>query len=179
MPFLPQIYKDKALALSDLDATNFELEQKVLVDSMLLLQQEQGRKQRAQGDSSAYSTSNQPRRRDAESSPLSSVAVGDVPVPADASLVPTVASAAATSTLDSIPTAASVATAAASVSAVTTTELRDSPLLDSAEYPETVQELVMNGFELSRVVRAYELIGDNFDDMLSFLFSQQQQQQQH
>ena len=174
MPFLPQIYKDKALALSDLDATNFELEQKVLVDSMLLLQQEQGRKQRAQGDSSAYSTSNQPRRRDAASSPLSSVAVGDVPVPADASLVPTVASAAATSTLDSIPTAASVATAAASVSAVTTTELRDSPLLDSAEYPETVQELVMNGFELSRVVRAYELIGDNFDDLFSFLFSQQQ-----
>jgi hypothetical protein len=39
------------------------------------------------------------------------------------------------------------------------------------EYPQTVQELVMNGFELSKVVRAYELIGDSFDDLLSFLMS--------
>jgi hypothetical protein len=29
----------------------------------------------------------------------------------------------------------------------------------------------MNGFELPKVVRAYELIGDNFDDLLSFLCS--------
>jgi hypothetical protein len=39
------------------------------------------------------------------------------------------------------------------------------------EYPPTVQELVMNGFELSKVVRAYELIGDDFDNLLSFLVS--------
>lgn len=39
------------------------------------------------------------------------------------------------------------------------------------EYPRTVQELVMNGFDLPRVVRAFELIGDNFDDLLSFLMS--------
>jgi hypothetical protein len=39
------------------------------------------------------------------------------------------------------------------------------------EYPFVVQELVMNGFELSKVVRAYELVGDNFDDLLSFLMS--------
>ena len=39
------------------------------------------------------------------------------------------------------------------------------------EYPQTVQELVMNGFELNRVVRAYELIGDNFDDLLAFLMT--------
>ena len=39
------------------------------------------------------------------------------------------------------------------------------------EYPQTVQELVMNGFELSKVLRAYELIGDNFDDLLAFLIS--------
>ena len=38
-------------------------------------------------------------------------------------------------------------------------------------YPQTVQELVMNGFELRRVVHAYELVGDNFDDILSFLMS--------
>jgi len=39
------------------------------------------------------------------------------------------------------------------------------------EYPDTVQELVMNGFELQKVIHAYELIGDNFDHLLSFLLS--------
>lgn len=29
----------------------------------------------------------------------------------------------------------------------------------------------MNGFDLSKVLRAYDLIGDNFDDLLSFLLS--------
>jgi hypothetical protein len=37
------------------------------------------------------------------------------------------------------------------------------------EYPATVQELVMNGFSLQNVVRAFELIGDSFDDLLAFL----------
>jgi hypothetical protein len=44
-------------------------------------------------------------------------------------------------------------------------------LSSSDEYPPTVQELVMNGFELGKVIRAYELIGDNFDDLLGFLIS--------
>jgi hypothetical protein len=44
-------------------------------------------------------------------------------------------------------------------------------LTDSDEYPPIVQELVMNGFELGKVIRAYELIGDNFDDLLAFLIS--------
>ena len=39
------------------------------------------------------------------------------------------------------------------------------------EYPPSVQELVMNGFELSKVLHAYDLVGDNFDDLLSFLLS--------
>jgi OTU domain-containing protein 5 len=42
------------------------------------------------------------------------------------------------------------------------------------EYPQTVQELVMNGFELSQVIRAYDLIGDHFDDILNFLLSNKQ-----
>ena len=42
----------------------------------------------------------------------------------------------------------------------------------SDEYPASVQELVMNGFELQKVLRAFDLIGDNFDDLLSFLLSQ-------
>jgi hypothetical protein len=29
----------------------------------------------------------------------------------------------------------------------------------------------MNGFELSQVLRAYELAGDNFDDLLAFLIN--------
>jgi hypothetical protein len=42
---------------------------------------------------------------------------------------------------------------------------------DGDEYPQTVQELVMNGFELQKVLRAYDLIGDNFDDLLAFLMT--------
>jgi hypothetical protein len=41
----------------------------------------------------------------------------------------------------------------------------------SDEYPSSVQELVMNGFPLSKVLHAYDLIGDNFDDLLSFLLA--------
>ena len=64
--------------------------------------------------------------------------------------------------------AASVASVAAVPSPADNEDDRISP---NAQYPQTVQELVMNGFELKRVVRAYELIGDNFDDLLSFLMS--------
>lgn len=39
------------------------------------------------------------------------------------------------------------------------------------DYPQIVQELVMNGFDVKEVVRAYELIGENFDDLLAFLVS--------
>lgn len=39
------------------------------------------------------------------------------------------------------------------------------------QYPQSVQELVMNGFELKKVVHAYELVGDNFDNLLGFLMS--------
>lgn len=46
-------------------------------------------------------------------------------------------------------------------------DLSDSPY----DYPSVVQELVMNGFELGTVVQAYGLIGENFDDLLSFLMS--------
>lgn len=39
------------------------------------------------------------------------------------------------------------------------------------EYPQFVQELVMNGFELSQVLRARDLVGDDFDDLLAYLMS--------
>mmetsp|Transcript_31927 Transcript_31927/g.34312 ORF Transcript_31927/g.34312 Transcript_31927/m.34312 type:complete len:137 (+) Transcript_31927:800-1210(+) len=82
---------------------------------------------------------------------------------------------------ESIPLAASVASippAAASASAAvatTTTARSESPLqggLQSIEeYPSSVQELVMNGFTLSAVGKAFDLVGNNFDDMLSLLLS--------
>ena len=60
-----------------------------------------------------------------------------------------------------IPHAASAASASGGIASTS-----------SDEYPASVQELVMNGFELQKVLRAYDLIGDNFDDLLSFLLSQ-------
>jgi hypothetical protein len=47
----------------------------------------------------------------------------------------------------------------------------NSGALTASEYPDSVTELVMNGFELSQVLRAYELVGDSFDDLLAFLIN--------
>lgn len=54
---------------------------------------------------------------------------------------------------------------------ITTTNHEGRQVQDDEEYPRIVQELVMNGFELSKVLKAYELIGDNFDDLLCYLMS--------
>lgn len=130
------MYQNKALVLSDLDATNFELEQTALEDSMeAYRQQEQGRKQRARRDGISV----------VSEAPQAWPTVSDNP--AAAASLPSAAA----------PAAASVAAAAAAAPT------------SADEYPQTVQELVMNGFELAKVVHAYELIGDNFDDMLAFL----------
>jgi hypothetical protein len=59
---------------------------------------------------------------------------------------------------------ASLAASAVGVASLPTTRPMD-------EYPAIVQELVMNGFELRKVVHAYELIGDDFNDLLAFLMS--------
>lgn len=83
--------------------------------------------------------------------------------------------------------AVAAAAAAAASSTVASSYSRSSPIPHAAsaasasggiassssdEYPASVQELVMNGFELQKVLRAFDLIGDNFDDLLSFLLSQ-------
>ena len=146
-----QLYQKKALGLSDLDATNFEIEQAILQSSLeSYRRQEQGRKQRAsptatrrrrgspvQADPSFVMASRDDDGRESRQSPVS---------PAAASL----------------PAAAAYASSAPS-------HPSPAPLGTVDEYPQTVQELVMNGFELSKVVHAYELIGDNFDDLLAFL----------
>jgi hypothetical protein len=114
MDHVPQ---NKALALSDVDATNFELEQAVLEHSM----QGYARKQSPVGQEEAL----------------------------DARFPPTA----------NVPYASLAA--------------RASPTAHHPpEYPPVVQELVMNGFDRQKVIRAYELIGDSFDDLLAFLMQQ-------
>lgn len=72
------------------------------------------------------------------------------------------AAAASSSAAASLPSASSSAYAAAAGGRAGN---------DADEYPASVQELVMNGFGLQKVLRAYDLVGDNFDDLLSFLLS--------
>jgi len=148
------MYKQKAMTLSDLDETNFEMEQKVLANSLeSYRRQEYGRKQRA---------SPVGRRRHRASPPLPAEppAAASMPSYSSYAAIPPVASAAAAAaaSVASLPEAASVAAPFQSDAA-------------DEEYPQTVQELVMNGFELSKVVHAYSLLGDNFDDLLAFLLS--------
>ena len=40
------------------------------------------------------------------------------------------------------------------------------PVIQPDNIPPVVQELVFNGYELERVMRAYDLVGDNFDAIL-------------
>jgi hypothetical protein len=140
------------MGLSDLDATNFELEQKVLESSMeSYRRQEAGRKQRASPTLG--------RRRRGRHSPAA-VAIQERNLPAFG-----------TSSVAAIPPPPPAAAAAPSVASIASAASAESSPLTADEYPQTVQELVMNGFELGKVVHAYELIGDNFDDLLTFLMS--------
>jgi hypothetical protein len=70
-----------------------------------------------------------------------------------------------------VAAAASVASAASIPSAAKIDDYSLPASVSIEEYPQTVQELVMNGFELKKVVRAYGLVGDNFDGLLAFLIS--------
>ena len=146
-----QMYaQKKAMAYSDLDETNFELEQKVLASSLeSFLRNEHGRKQRA---------SPVGRRRGQRLSPPQTPP--EAPVAANSPLASMYASA---------PPAAAAVASAPSVASVAASGL--SGIAAEEEYPQTIQELVMNGFELSKVIHAYDLIGDNFDDLLAFLLS--------
>ena len=76
---------------------------------------------------------------------------------------------AAASSSPTVPPVASIASAPPL--AAVKNDGMSAPLRSVGEYPPVVQELVMNGFDLAKVVRAVELIGDNFDDLLAFLLS--------
>jgi len=188
-----------ALSLSDMDATYFELEQAALERSLKSYNQnEHGKKQRASSSLSSSSSSSlsSPHTSTSMNNYKTSSSSNNQILPTGDHKAPAVAltSAAAAATMaknnavflpcpsqESIPLAASVASippAAASASAAvatTTTARSESPLqggLQSIEeYPSSVQELVMNGFTLSAVGKAFDLVGNNFDDMLSLLLS--------
>lgn len=154
------MYHQKATALTDVEATNYEIEQKVLANSMeSYFRQEQDRKQKA---SSPVYASSAGRRRRGSPSPAT-----DEPIYSSFASIPSdVSASVSASAVASLPSVASSAehpeSAGGSLPSFLSTD---------EEYPQTVQELVMNGFELEKVIRAYEFIGDHFDDLLSFLLS--------
>jgi hypothetical protein len=153
------MFEQKVLALSDLDETNFALEQKVLSSSLeSYYRHEHGRKQRA---TVLPSTSSSRRRRGSPSPPEGDIA----PLLGSCDGVPPVAG-----TLAVLP---DVSSSLSSMNNINGASAIDADLSNSVaeEYPQVVQELVMNGFELRDVVRAYEYVGDRFDDMLSFLLN--------
>ena len=87
------------------------------------------------------------------------------PIPVAASLASASSAAAA-----AIPPAAASRSSNDDSSNQAYDEAAAAPLM-AEHYPQSVQELVMNGFELKKVVHAYDLVGDNFDNLLSFLMS--------
>lgn len=148
-----KLFERKTMALSDLEATDFDIEQMVLADSLKSYQSAANKKQPGKTSKGA--------KRKGKNDPSSSMLSRDPVAPASSSSF-------ASSTTHA-PSPAVAASAAASV-AMTTTTTSSSPVTEE-EYPPIVQELVMNGFELSRVLHARGLIGDNFDDLLAFLMS--------
>lgn len=164
------MHSHEAMALSDVDATYFELEQAALEHSLEThVQLEHGKKQRA---SSSHEHKSRDHSRSANSLPFSLTDPSSTPLLAVASLphhqasIPEVAAAPGAASLSSAHSVASVAS-------VASPNCEDVPtqVLSVDDYPPVVQELVMNGFELAKVVRAVELIGDDFDDLLPFLMS--------
>lgn len=173
--------KKRALEYSDLEETDFELEQMALLSSL------QESCPKTVVDTSASASKEAVQETEEEGQKMSSGNDG-VNQSSDCTKTSTTCHAAASPT-------GSVAAAATTAAKHNDSEDRDhvqqqqqqvldQGLLDSSptnhkimirqdeeEYPRTVQELVMNGFELSKVLKAYELIGDNFDDLLSYLMN--------
>jgi hypothetical protein len=188
--FCLQMYQHKAMALSDIDATNFELEQAVVESSLQTwLQTEHGRKKRASPVAGARSRRRPQQQPQLQPPPLpssrASLSTTDVSADSPVNLAHSaVGPGVARSAAVAFASVASVASAVAAPAAASAASTRLSGAAAAAassdggsasasadEYPFVVQELVMNGFELSKVVRAYELVGDNFDDLLSILMS--------
>lgn len=65
----------------------------------------------------------------------------------------------------------STAAAYASVPEKDDPETEEETFRSVTRNPPVVDELVLNGFERKKVIRAVELIGENFDDLLPFLMA--------
>jgi hypothetical protein len=170
------MYSNQALALSDMDATYLELEQAALEQSMeSYSKNEHGKKKRAstgrsRSDGRSSPESDSPSTSEKEG-PKGSTSFASRSSNNVASL-PSSAAGNNQTTETSIPpaAAASVASAPSEITSHTAAaQPRSIGTVD--EYPQIVQELVMNGFPLAKVVHAYELIGENFDDLVAFLMS--------
>jgi hypothetical protein len=207
---------NKAMALSDMDATYFELEQAALEQSLQSFPNfEHGKKQKASSSSSEHGKKQKAsisagvrRRKHVRNLPshLSTAAMNTSIHSSSVSLFFTIHFTSLFITFDgfvicltvylfrkavaSLPensssdiyearipppvaAAASVATAASIPEAATRDDGSNYPVVGTSidDCPQVVQEMVMNGFELKKVVRAYGLVGDNFDDLLAFLIS--------
>lgn len=183
----------KAMSLSDCDATNFELEQAVLESSLEAFRtSEIGRKQEASSGSGKSASGRRKRQASPPHQEELSSSNSGVAAAVGAAVVQPSSSVAsmpseklhAPNNNDSVrvPGAASAASAAAVAPSVASRPSNDAssshayggppaaPMM-AEHYPQCVQELVMNGFELRKVVHAYELVGDNFDNLLGFLMS--------
>jgi hypothetical protein len=194
-----RMYEKKAFAISELEAADFDLEQAVIQSSLQSYLNEEGRKRsphhhrhlhhrdraRRQGTPSptghsAYAGGASHRHwhhgYGSGSSPTSPSAaasrdddgygVSFSSNGASSSASAAFASAATDRRSGSPPHSASAASVGGQSGPIAA-----GTAIGGDEFPQCVQELVMNGFELSKVLRAYELVGDNFDALLSFLMS--------
>jgi hypothetical protein len=135
-----------AISMSDMDATYFELEQAALEQSLRSSNQnELGTKKRA--STSGSERGNRQVDEAVVADPNAIPAVASLPYPSSAASAASIP-----------PAAASIPPPAASTMA-------------PEDYPSSVQELCMNGFSLSEVVKVFDLVGDSFDDMLSLLLA--------
>mmetsp|Transcript_18290 Transcript_18290/g.28102 ORF Transcript_18290/g.28102 Transcript_18290/m.28102 type:complete len:820 (-) Transcript_18290:1271-3730(-) len=168
-------YQKKALYLSEIEAADFDLEQAVLASSMESYRNaEQERKPSSRRLDS--------RRNRFNSSPRGQRSSSSSPIHRSNSPIAAASSASSTSQFAAVAAAAAASSTVASYSRSSPPNVASAASIgggaggiassSSDEYPASVQELVMNGFELQKVLRAYDLIGDNFDDLLSFLLSQ-------
>lgn len=156
---------NNALSLSDMDATYFELEQAALERSLQSYsQKEEGKKQSASTTTLRATPGNGAKPETTIHGDHKAPAVAAVAVPSTSESLPCPSQ-------ESIPVAAAAASSSVASAAARGGE-SPSPtppqrLLPVEEYPSSVQELVMNGFPLSTVVKAFDLVGNNFDHMLS------------
>jgi len=173
-----------ALMMSDLEATDYELEQQALVNSLEShYMKGEGQKlpwnhnrQQQQKQRQQKQHARDRRRHEQQNHRLSSSSSSSNRfLEASSSAInfqDTAHSSTSSTHVASLPPAASAVAASRQADADIPAYLLNSSYgVHDDEYPQTVQELVMNGFPLEKVLKAFDLIGDNFNDLITFLMS--------